>query len=544
MTSTASSAGHSRTASLTVALFGVYAVGFAVLQTALAPLTSGGGPIAVAASTLAALAVFQPLRRRLQGAMDRRFNRSRYDAQLTVNDFAAQLRDEVDLERLRGHLRGVIGSSLAPASVGVWLRSPERTRPVTPDARGQAVSARRTSVVAIAWLVTVVCAVLVFAIRPGTSFTDGGSSLGFAVMALGMVSDATVGAVLTLKRPGNVVGLVLMLAAILTAITLLGWVSGAALTQQLGPHDFLAGIASLIGAVGFTPSMFVAGPLLALLFPNGRLPGPRWKWPVGATVAAIAIGSAAGLVHPGPIPASIAVNPLGASGFLGSEAIWTIGVTLILASLPVALVLAVAAVIVRVRRSEGVERAQLKWFVASIVAVGAFLALGVADGGYLGLAAGTSPTVFDVLAYASLRCPPIAVGVAILRYRLFEIDRIISRTLSWALVTGLLGVVFVGLVRRTAGAVRERHRHQYAGRGRLDPRRGRALPAPATTDPGRRGSSVQPGRYDAQRTTDAFSEQLRNEVDLARLRVALVDTVKEAVRPASATVWLRTGPSR
>ena len=111
---------------LTVALFGVYAVGFAILQTVLTPLTSGGGPIAVAASTLAAFALFQPLRRRIHEAMDRRFNRSRYDAQVTVNGFAAQLRDEVDLERLSGNLRAVIGSSLAPTSVGVWLRSPER----------------------------------------------------------------------------------------------------------------------------------------------------------------------------------------------------------------------------------------------------------------------------------------------------------------------------------------------------------------------------------------------------------------------------------
>jgi len=111
---------------LTVVLFGVYAAGFALLQTVLAPLTSGGGPIAVAASTLAAFALFQPLRRGIHRAMDRRFNRTRYDAQLTVNGFAAQLRDEVDLERLSGQLRAVIGSSLAPTSVGVWLRPPER----------------------------------------------------------------------------------------------------------------------------------------------------------------------------------------------------------------------------------------------------------------------------------------------------------------------------------------------------------------------------------------------------------------------------------
>jgi hypothetical protein len=112
---------------LTVILVGVYAAGFVVLQSLLTPLTTGGGPVAVAASTLAAFALFQPLRWRIHGAMDRRFNRSRYDAQLTVNCFAARLRDEVDLERLRRDLRMVIGSCLAPRSVGVWPRPSERT---------------------------------------------------------------------------------------------------------------------------------------------------------------------------------------------------------------------------------------------------------------------------------------------------------------------------------------------------------------------------------------------------------------------------------
>jgi uncharacterized membrane protein YidH (DUF202 family) len=112
---------------LTVLLVGVYAAGFALLQALLAPVTSGGGPVAVAASTLVVFALFQPLRRRVQTAMDRRFNRSRYDAQQTVTGFAAQLRDEVDLDRLRGELHTVVGRSLAPASVGIWLRPSERT---------------------------------------------------------------------------------------------------------------------------------------------------------------------------------------------------------------------------------------------------------------------------------------------------------------------------------------------------------------------------------------------------------------------------------
>jgi hypothetical protein len=109
-------------AALTATLAIVYVAAFIALQAVLAPFTQGGGPLAVAASTLAVFALFQPLRRRLQTQMDRRFNRSRYDAQRTVAAFASQLRDEVDLDRLGGVVQTVVGQTLAPASVGIWLR--------------------------------------------------------------------------------------------------------------------------------------------------------------------------------------------------------------------------------------------------------------------------------------------------------------------------------------------------------------------------------------------------------------------------------------
>jgi hypothetical protein len=109
-------------AALTGTLAVVYVAAFIALQAILAPFTQSGGPLAVAASTLAVFALFQPLRRRLQAAMDRRFNRSRYDAQRTVEAFASQLRDEVDLDRVGGAVQTVVGQALAPASVGIWLR--------------------------------------------------------------------------------------------------------------------------------------------------------------------------------------------------------------------------------------------------------------------------------------------------------------------------------------------------------------------------------------------------------------------------------------
>ena len=400
----------------------------------------------------------------------------------------------------------------------------------------------RTFTVAITWLATFVCAVLVFAVRPGSSFTGSGSSLVLAGLVIAVVSNASVGAILVLRRPGNVVGLVPMLGSVLSAVTLFTWVAGAGLAEQRGGHDFLAGVLSLIGALGFVPSMFVSGPLLAVLFPTGHLPAARWKWPLRAMVAAVVTPLAAGLLQPGTIPSTVVDNPFGASGFSGSEAFWTIGIALVYAGLPVSLLLAIAAVIVRFRRSEGIERAQLKWFVAANFAVGIFVTLAIADGGLdIGLAAGSSPTFFDILAAASLSLPPIAVGVAILRYRLFEIDRIISRTVSWALVTGLLGTVFVGIVvglQALSASVTSSNTLAIAASTLAVAALFQPLRRRVQTTVDRRFNRA---RYDAQRTTDAFAAQLRDEVDLARLRVALVDTVEESVRPVSATVWLRSG---
>jgi hypothetical protein len=111
-------------AALTAVLVAVYATCFLGLQAILAP-TIGGRPIAVAASTLAAFALSQPLRRRLQAAMDRRFNRGRYEVEQIQAAFAARLRHNVDLDSLAAEVRDVIGATIAPASVGLWLRRSE-----------------------------------------------------------------------------------------------------------------------------------------------------------------------------------------------------------------------------------------------------------------------------------------------------------------------------------------------------------------------------------------------------------------------------------
>jgi len=407
------------------------------------------------------------------------------------------------------------------------------------------VTTRRTLVVAMASLTAVAGALLTFAVRPGNSFTGDGASLVLGGLVLAIATDASMGAILMLRRPGNAIGFVLMFAAILSAITAFAWVSGAALAEQRGNNDLLAGILSLVGALGFIPSIIVGGPLLALLFPTGRLPDGRWRWPAGAIVAAIVVPSPLGLLHPGPIASTVVDNPFGASGFSGSEPIWMVGEALFFASLPVALLLAVAAVFVRFRRSEGIERAQLKWFVAAVFAAGTFVTLGFTDGGLdVGLAAGTSPTIFDVLAVASLSLPAIAVGVAILRYRLFEIDRIISRTIGWAIVTSILLAVFAGTVvglqailsRFTQGQTLAVAASTLVAFVLFQPVRRRVQSAV--------DRRFNRARYDAEGTAAAFAGRQRDQTNIAGLRVDLAGTIDAALHPQAVGVWIRPADHR
>jgi hypothetical protein len=394
----------------------------------------------------------------------------------------------------------------------------------------------RPIAVGATWLMTLGGAVaLVAASRYGGSgLSSGGFSDFFAGLAFDVVVCATVGAILAMRKPGNRVGLLLQVAGALLAVTFLGFIAGALLTAERGEYDVLAGLAGLIGALGIYPTVVLAGPALALVFPDGHLPGPRWRWPVGTIAAVLLVGTALAATAPGRIGSSLAVNPAGVTGIPWLEAVSALGASLAALALPAALLVALAAIVVRFRRSRGAERQQLKWFVGANVMVALFLMLSLADGA-------SEPSVFDVLAVGSLALPPIAVGMAILRYRLYEIDRIISRTVSWAVITGVLvAVVAVGVVAVQA---------LLAGftQGQTLAVAASTLAAFALFQPVRRrvqravDRRFDRARYDGERTAAAFAEHLRHEVDLGRVSAELTAAASATVRPRTATVWLRGG---
>ena len=397
------------------------------------------------------------------------------------------------------------------------------------------VSTTRRIAVVVAWLAITVGAVLLVAssqIRfldpTGAGFTLVFVSLAFDAMVFG-----TVGAALALRRPGNAIGVVLIAAGLLIAPTFLGFIFAAVPPgATTSSDDRLAGLMGLVGGLGIYPTIIIAGPLLALLFPDGHLPDPRWRWPVALIAAILALGSVLVLVRPGPIGEGLATNPFGIGGVPWLEAVAPFGESLGTIALLTSLVLVLVAVGLRYRRSASGEREQLKWFVAANVLVMIFLFLSLADGA-------TEPTAFDLLAVTSLSLPPIAVGIAILRYRLYEIDRLISRTLSYGVISITLVLVFTAVVLGLQAVL-----EPLTG-GNTVAVAASTLIVAALFQPLRRriqgvvDRRFNRARYDAQVTVDALAVQLRDEVDLERLRVALVATVDDAVRPARSWLWLR-----
>jgi hypothetical protein len=266
-----------------------------------------------------------------------------------------------------------------------------------------------------------------------------------------------------------------------------------------------------------------------LLTPTGRLPSPRWRW--WARIAAVApvlwlLGS---VVDPAPLRPEYPEigNPLGVPALNGPLAgLWVAALVVL-----VALVVAAGSLVGRFRRARGTERLQLRWLAWGAALAAAALVVAIA-----GLALEDSFTLLNLALGVSAAVLPAATGAAILRYRLYDLDRIISRTLAWGLLTVLLGLGYAAVV--------------LLG-GRLLPQ-GSSLGVAAATlavaavfQPARRriqqsvDRRFNRHRYDAARTIAAFSARLRQEVDLDTLTAELLAVVDQTMQPTAGSLWLR-----
>lgn len=400
-----------------------------------------------------------------------------------------------------------------------------------------ALRSRRTAAVLAVWALAMQVAAIVLLV-PNLA-TIGLEHLGFNG-AGGAAAGATypvVGWLLASRRPENKIGWIFLVVGVSQAGTsFLAMYATYGLITNPGSVP-LADIATWIGVWSWVPG-FVLLFVMVLVFPDGALPSRRWRPVLWLAAVATVLMS---------IPGAVAAWGLRGVALLSEDTLSTPDTLLqiyIVASaigqalmIPIGLA-AVAGVLVRFRRSGTVERQQIKWFAAAAtIEVGMLLVIGFA------LIAVTYP--FDVLA-AVVVVPlvPIAIALAVLRYRLFEIDRIVSRTLGWAIVTGLLVTVFVGLVvilETMLAPVMPENTLAVAAS---------TLVAFALFQPLRRrvqrtvDRRFDRSRYDGQRTVDAFALHVRSNMDLGSLREALTVTADRAVRPAGATVWLASRRGR
>jgi hypothetical protein len=266
-----------------------------------------------------------------------------------------------------------------------------------------------------------------------------------------------------------------------------------------------------------------------LLFPTGRLLSPRRRpvaWLAGAATAALTVLSAL-QANLGPVEDPVAANPIGVAGLENPEES-TVGAVL-LSLLLISVIAAFASLVIRFRRSRGEERQQLKWFAYA--------------GGLLPLSALADflPALVGSLVFAVLIVfLPVAAGIAILRYRLYEIDRLINRTLVYGLLTALLAGVYGSAVLVLG---------QVFGTVGKDPPSwavaGATLAVAALFQPTRRRIQAvvdrrfNRRRYHAAKTLEAFSLRLRDELDLDALSAELLAVVDQTMQPTKASLWLR-----
>jgi MFS family permease len=361
--------------------------------------------------------------------------------------------------------------------------------------------------------------------------------------ALGLVSATLIGAVVASRRPAHPVGWLLLAYGLLT-------IGSAVATSYVG-YGVVArpgALPATSAAVAVVYALNEAGApaallaLALLLTPTGSLPSPRWRW-VARALVAVTVASMLGMFDKRPLnpPLQAITSPLAIDAPPGPLTVLhdLVGVV-IGGAFGLAIVAGVASLPVRFRRARGVERQQLRWLALAAALVPVAVLVSVAAALISGPAADT--VITSAIGTVSWLVP-LALGAAVLRYRLYDLDRIISRTLAYALLTLILGGGYVGVVLGLG---------QLLGRGSSLAVAVATLAVAAVFQPARRrvqdlvDRRFNRHRYDAARTIGAFSARLRQHIDLDTLTAELLAVVDQTMQPKDASLWLRpiTAPQR
>jgi hypothetical protein len=383
-------------------------------------------------------------------------------------------------------------------------------------------------------IVGAVGAVVIRYLAPAPSVTEafgygGPSMVGYVIAGL---TWASVGALLVARRPDNTVGWVMVPVGVGYVLSQVSVAVTFALAAQDTPQGaYLARIAGWATLLLQLVTFFQVA--IGFIFPSGRAQSPRWAgfmrifWALAGVVVVIT------LTQPGPLQLIPTLeNPFGFGPDLRGD--WQIS-PWVVALMVLIFAILFFSMVSRYRAADRVERQQLKWFV---LALGLSIGLGVPVSAAIGIDRPANPIGLTVFVLAGALVP-VAIGIAILRYRLYEIDRIVSRTIAYALVSAILAAVFGGVIVLLSAAF------SSFAQGETIAVAVSTLAAFAAFQPVLRRVRREVDRrfdragYDAERTIAKFSDRLRDEIDLAHLSSDLESTIREAIAPRSLAIWIR-----
>jgi hypothetical protein len=354
-------------------------------------------------------------------------------------------------------------------------------------------------------------------------------------LLVGFGAFAVVGALLVARRPTNLIGWIMAAIGLMVALFPAGEAYAAYVMVTRGQPDALAILGAWVQSWYWLLLLALTFVYLPLLFPDGRLPSRLWLpvavLPAIATLAVVVLGALTDTLSGQDVDYRIE-NPIGIEGLDPVEELPVFGLLSVL--LVVGIVGAMASVVVRFRRSRGVERQQMKWFVFAAALLPSFL---IAE--YL------PDVIGEALFGLALISLPVAVGIAVLRYRLYGIDVVINRALVYGPLTAMSVLFYIGGVVSLQYAFRA-----LTGQGSQIAVVASTLAIAALFNPLRRRVQAFVDRrfyrrkYDAAKTLGAFSARLRDETDLDALNAELVSVVRDTMQPEHVSLWLRSPRER
>jgi hypothetical protein len=388
----------------------------------------------------------------------------------------------------------------------------------------------RAIVGAMVWAVSLLLLAIGLLTEPSRT---GNDPVTIASVILAVLSSATVGAILVIRLPRNLIGWLLLACGFLIAASL-GFPGLADYGLNVHPGSVPGAIwLAVLSGLTWVPFSVGLGFYLPLLYPSGHLLSPRWRPVAFLGIVAIVfstVQNALAPFTPGAFPPADQ-NPLAIGGPVGDLASHLGAASTVIGVF--ALPLAAVSLVIRYRRASGIERQQLRWLAAVGIIVGPALVVAITAGS---TEVGNAAWLIVLVGFALL---PVTVGIAILRYRLYDIDRLISRSIAYGVLTAIVGSLFIGFIlvfQAVLAPVTQSNELAVAGSTLLAAALFQPIRRHVQRLVDRRFNRI---RYDAERTVAAFAGRLRDQVDLEQLRAEILATVSAAVEPSSASIWLR-----